>query len=144
MKRPTLAPVVARIGPAPLRKQSFPMLPWYPASFLSSTRGWSVTARGVYRELLDCQWELGALPADSADLQTLIGAIAGEWKYWPKLVESKFPVGADGLRRNETLERHRVRAIERSDKARQSAEEKWRQARAKLGRDQGGGGDANA
>jgi len=29
--------------------ESLPMLPWFPANFLSATRGWSVTARGVYR-----------------------------------------------------------------------------------------------
>ena len=142
MSRPR-APVVARIGPAPTPKKSFPMMPWYPASFLSSTRGWSVTARGVYHQLLDCQWEMSALPADASELQRLIGATNAEWKCWPILVEPKFPVCPDGLRRNDTLEQHRARAIERSDKATQSARERWEQERGRAPK-QGGSHDANA
>jgi hypothetical protein len=86
-------------------------MPWYPGRFLSSTRGWSVTARGVYRELLDAQWELGGLPATPAELQRLIGATTAEWKCWRGFVEAKFPIShADGLRRNQTLEQHRSRS----------------------------------
>jgi uncharacterized protein YdaU (DUF1376 family) len=128
MKR--LAPVVARINPASgaMTKKSFPMMPWYPASFMSSTRGWSVTARGIYRELLDCQWEMAGIAADPAELRRLIGATPAEWKNWP-LVEVKFPICPDGLRRNPTLEKHRQRSAERSEKAAASAHEKWRQER---------------
>jgi uncharacterized protein YdaU (DUF1376 family) len=104
---------------------SFALLPWFPANFMSSTRGWSVTARGIYRELLDCQWEIGGLPADPAALQRLVGATAAEWKSWPG-VEPKFPTCSDGLRRNPTLERHRAHSIERSMKAAASARERWR------------------
>lgn len=128
MKR---APVVARISPPPTEtvRKRFPMMPWYPANFLSSTRGWSVTARGIYRELLDCQWEMPeGLPADASALQRLIGATAAEWKSW-RIVESKFPIGTDGTRRNPTLEGHRARSIQRSIKAAESAAEKWRQQR---------------
>ena len=140
MKR---APVVARISPAPGKRKTFPMLPWYPANFISSTRGWSVTARGIYRELLDCQWEMPeGLPVDPGALQRLIGATAAEWKSWP-LVEPKFPVSADGLRRNPTLEKHRAHATHRSEKAAASAAEKWRQERARSAHDRGSS-DANA
>lgn len=140
-RRPTLAPIVVRINPAPPVRKSFPMLPWYPASFMSSTRGWSVTARGIYRELLDCQWEKPeGLPTDPATLQRLIGATNAEWKSWP-IVEPKFPIGADGTRRNPTVERHRARAAERSEKAAASAAEKWRRQRA---RNVHGDSDANA
>lgn len=126
MKR--LAPVVACIDPAPAVKKSFPMLPWYPASFMSSTRGWSGTARGIYRELLDCQWEMAGPPADASELRRLIGATPAEWKARP-IVDGKFPVCPDGLRRNPTLEQHRHRAIDRASKAAASAREKWRQQR---------------
>jgi uncharacterized protein YdaU (DUF1376 family) len=105
-------------------RKSLPMLPWFPASFLSSTRGWSVTARGIYRELLDCQWEQGGLPSDPKELQALIGATRPEWKEWPR-VESKFPVCADGRRRNPRLERHRLNSIERSHKAHAAAQKRW-------------------
>lgn len=136
------APVVARIGPAPQEKTSFALLPWYPSSFLSSTRGWSVTARGIYRELLDCQWDMGGLPSEGAELRQLIGATSTEWKAWP-LVEQKFPLCADGLRRNTKLEEHRQRSVERSRKAADSAREKWRKAREGLPA-RGGEHDANA
>lgn len=137
-KRPTLAPVVARINPATPGRKSFPMLPWYPANFMSATRGWSVTARGIYRELLDCQWEKPeGLPADPAALRQLICATVAEWKSWP-VVEGKFPIGADGVRRNATLERHRARASERSAKAAESAAEKWRQQRQRIAKQEGG------
>ena len=119
-----MAPVVGRIMPAPQAKASFPMLPWYPASFHSSTRGWSIGARGVYRELLDCQWELGGLPADAGALRRLIQATPAEWRTWPQ-VDSKFPICADGLRRNARLERHRANAQMRSDAARESALARW-------------------
>jgi len=132
-----VATVVARISPAPAPKASFPMLPWYPASFHSATRGWSITARGIYRELLDAQWELGGLPAEAAALRRLIQASPTEWRSWAQ-VEAKFPIGADGLRRNVTLERHRAHAQKRSDDARKSARARWNNAT------QGKPSDANA
>lgn len=119
------APVVARINPAPApRAISFALMPWYPSSFISATRGWSVTARGIYRELLDTQWEIGGLPVNSSELQRLIGATNYEWKAWA-IVEPKFPMCSDGLRRNARLEQHRSHSIERSKKAAASARERW-------------------
>jgi len=95
-----------------MKPSGLPFMPWFPARFLSSTRGWSVTARGVYRELLDCQWESpNGLPAAPAELQQLIGATSAEWKAWPGQVETKFPIDADGRRRNPTLEQHRAKSL---------------------------------
>lgn len=85
-------------------------LPWFTRDFMSATRGWSVTARGVYRELLDASWDMGGLPADPAQLRQLIGATPTEWRAW-KQVEAKFPIGDDGLRRNPRLEQHREKAL---------------------------------
>jgi uncharacterized protein YdaU (DUF1376 family) len=98
-----------------------PYLPWFPGRFLSSTRGWTVTARGIYRELLDAQWDRGALPANPAELRQLIGATAAEWKCWPLLVEAKFPLGEDGQRRNPTLEEHRSRSWDLRERHRKGA-----------------------
>lgn len=93
------------------------MMPWFPPDFLSSTRGWSVTAKGVYRELLDAQWELGDLPEGSEELRVLIGATKAEWKAgWPKC-EAKFPL-IDGRRRNPRLEEHRSKSTRLSEKRR--------------------------
>lgn len=83
------------------------MLPWFPGDFMRSTRGWSVTAKGVYRELLDAQWDLGKLPHDPEKLRVLIGATPEEWaRGWP-LCESKFPGRLGRCRLNPTLELHR-------------------------------------
>jgi uncharacterized protein YdaU (DUF1376 family) len=123
--KPPLAPVIGKIGPAPAGKiVSFALLPWYPASFYSSTRGWSLIARGIYRELLDTQWEIGGLPVDPFELQRLVGATKAEWKHWPT-VEPKFPTCSDGLRWNSKLERLREHSIERSKKAAASARQRW-------------------
>lgn len=88
-----------------------PFLPWYPSNFLSSTRGWPLIARAIYRELLDAQWELEGLPAEPSELREMIGASAPEWKFWRQFVERKFPIGEDGLRRNPTLEEHRAKSL---------------------------------
>jgi uncharacterized protein YdaU (DUF1376 family) len=86
-------------------------LPWYCGDFMSSTRGWPVTAKGVYRELIDCQWDLGYLAEDPDELRILIGATPAEWRIaWTPWVEQKFPVGLDGHRRNARLEVHRDKA----------------------------------
>jgi uncharacterized protein YdaU (DUF1376 family) len=87
------------------------MMPWFPGDFMRSTRGWSVTARGVYRELLDAQWDMGGLPQNPIELAEMIGATSKEWAAsWSKC-ESKFPIDQDGQRRNWTLESHRTRSL---------------------------------
>lgn len=95
--------------------ESLAMMPWFPRDFLAATRGWSVTASGVYRALLDAQWDLGLLPNDPQTLKELIGATTREWNAgWTKC-EAKFPV-VDGGRRNERLELHRAKALRLSEK----------------------------
>jgi uncharacterized protein YdaU (DUF1376 family) len=86
-------------------------LPWYTRDFMSATRGWSLTAKGLYRELLDAQWDMGSLPSDPHDLQQLAGATAAEWRTWDQFVATKFPLCADGRRRNSRLEQHRQKAL---------------------------------
>jgi uncharacterized protein YdaU (DUF1376 family) len=95
----------------------FARMPWYPRDFASSTRGWPLVARGVYRELLDSQWDLGGvthggiLPEDEDALRMLAGATAPEWRIaWP-LVEPKFPLVTGG-RQNSRLEAHRRAAVD--------------------------------
>lgn len=92
--------------------KSMAMLPWWPGAFMSATRGWSVTARGVYRELLDAQWDMGTLPADPVELQRVIGATAPEWEEgWAKCA-SKF-IGVPGGLQNPRLEEHRMDSLNR-------------------------------
>jgi uncharacterized protein YdaU (DUF1376 family) len=97
--------------------ESLSMMPWFPRDFLASTRGWSVTATGVYRALLDAQWDLGLLPNDPQTLKELIGASTREWNAGWKKCEAKFPV-VEGGRRNERLELHRAKSLRLSEKRR--------------------------
>lgn len=85
------------------------MMPWFPGDFMRSTRGWSVTAKGVYRELLDAQWDMGDLPADPEELRATIGATAEEWDLGWKKCEAKFPIKRSA-RRNLRLETHRAKS----------------------------------
>jgi uncharacterized protein YdaU (DUF1376 family) len=99
----------------------FAKMPWYPRDFASSTRGWPVTARGIYRELLDVQWDMGSLPENPRELQMIAGATSLEWKRaWP-LLEPKFPVGEGGRRRNARLESHRLKALNTTEQRRAGA-----------------------
>lgn len=98
--------------------ESLTMMPWFPRDFLSATRGWSVTAKGVYRELLDAQWEMGTLPKQAENLRKTIGASLREWNQGWKLCECKFPIVGEG-RQNERLEQHRAKSQRLSEKRRE-------------------------
>jgi uncharacterized protein YdaU (DUF1376 family) len=96
------------------------MLPWFPGDFMRSTRGWSCTCRGIYRELLDAQWDLGELPEKPDELRDLIHARFDEWsEAWPKCAP-KFPI-ISGRRINKRLETHRHRALELTAKRQKGA-----------------------
>lgn len=97
---------------------------WFPMwgrDFLAGTLGWTAEERGHYTVLLITQWEQGSLPDDVKRLELISPGIRS---CWPQ-VESKFPVWSDGRRRNNRLEHERSKAHERSDKARQSASQRW-------------------
>jgi uncharacterized protein YdaU (DUF1376 family) len=129
MKRPTLAPVIATIKPAINPAKVFVMMPHFPETFFSTTRGMSVTERGIFQQLLDAQWMKFGLPSDPADLKKLLGATSAEWKSWPQ-VAPHFPISNnDGLRHNLKLEADRAVAIEKYKAKRRAAdttnEKRW-------------------
>ncbi len=105
----------------------FPRMPWYPRDFASSTRGWPLIARAVYRELLDAQWDIGGLeegtlPDDEEQLRQIARASSAEWRVaWP-FVGPKFP-RVSGGRRNARLEQHRQQSL-RQYRARQRGADK--------------------
>lgn len=110
-------------------KPQFACLPWYPRDFASATADWSLAERGLYRELLDQQWDLGSLPADHSKLRMLVRVTPQEWRMaWPT-VSKKFEVGEDGRLRNLRLEVHRCKSIEkhgkRSDAGKKGNEKRW-------------------
>lgn len=73
-----------------------------------------MTARGVYRELLDAQWDMGTLPAEPTDLQRVIGATSQEWTEGWGRCASKFEPVSGGLR-NPRLEEHRADSLKRRE-----------------------------
>jgi hypothetical protein len=113
---PKLATVIGKIDsasrPEPNHTPQMAKLPWYPRDFASSTRGWPLLPCGALRELLDAQWDMGSLPADLHELRPLSRATPAQWKVVWKYIEPKFPIGADGRRRNPRLETHRSKQID--------------------------------
>lgn len=102
--------------------------PWYPSDWLSETRGWSLLERGLRHELLDCQWDLGTLPASPGELQALVSASPAEWRQaWPR-VQASFP-RVNGGRQNARLaalreDRQRAYA-RRRDAAQRTNHARW-------------------
>lgn len=116
--------------------KGLPMLPWFTGDFMRSTRGWPLLVRGAYRELLDAQWDMGALPVEPIELQGLIGATDAEWQIIWRYCERKFPIldgsaiaGQCGARANPKLEQVRRDAIEysqeRSESGKRGAAARW-------------------
>ena len=100
------------------------MTPWFPffgRDFLAATIGWTAEERGHYLTLLIVQWEQGSLPDDTKRLELISPGLKGSWK----TVSEKFPVWKDGRRRNTRLEHERSKSHERSERARQSASQRW-------------------
>lgn len=72
--------------------------PWFAGDWRRSedVRTMTMEQRGLYRELLDEQWETGSLPAKPDVLARLVGASAKEWaRCWPA-VSPKFILNAEG------------------------------------------------
>lgn len=91
-------------------------LPLFCRDFLMSTIGWTATQRGHYLTLLMVQWDAGSLPQDLDALERISDGISEAWN----LLEDKFPVAKDGLRRNMRLEEHRTTAVEIRKKRREN------------------------
>ena len=51
--------------------ESLPWMPWFPRDFRSSTIGWPLIAKAIYRELLDAQWDMERLPIDPDKLRRI-------------------------------------------------------------------------
>jgi len=83
-------------------------LPLYVRDFLTSTIGWTAEERGHYLMLLMISWDRGGLPADLPGLERISPGVTACWG----LLEGKFPVADDGLRRNPRLEGHRSKALD--------------------------------
>jgi uncharacterized protein YdaU (DUF1376 family) len=90
--------------------------PWYPRDFNTSiaVRSMSLTARGIYRELLDIQWESERLP-NAKRLLSVLQATDKQWEEFAPFLDELFPNG-----QNIRLKEMRDLAIAKSRKARES------------------------
>jgi len=81
---------------------------WYPRDFIASStvRKMSLTAQGVYRALLDVQWEDGAVPTDYDEACLIIRANQQEAESFRPFFQKCFP---DGL--NAKLDEQRAQSI---------------------------------
>ena len=102
-------------------------IPLFGRDFFASTATWTAEEVGHYIRLLIIQWESGGLPAEPQRLELVSPGLGRVWG----LLETKFPVWEDGLRRNQRLEEHRERAAE------------LKEARAEAGRSGGLARQAN-
>ena len=81
-----------------------PSFPHYARDWYIATRGLSAAARGAFIDFMSVSWIQGGVPADPDELRKIACMERAEWRrVWPEL-EAKWPVGADGLRRNPKLE----------------------------------------
>lgn len=106
----------------------YPWYPWYVNKwFLSQSRSMTLEQRGLYRELIDYQWNEKVLPEDEETLQRIAAASAVEWKRaWPA-VRRKFEKvdgGLANLRLEEIREEQMIKAQAASAKAKKANEAK--------------------
>lgn len=101
-----------------------PYFPFYYRDFMVSTGEMTDAEVGKYLRYLIHQWEKGSIPNDPSMIQT----IRFDSHLWETL-ESKFPLGDDGRRRNPRLEEIRLERDEyiekRSAAGKVGAEARW-------------------
>jgi len=100
-------------------------LKFYGSDFLNATASWTMEERGVYVTLLWYSWVNGGLPADIDRIERMAPGAKACWQ----VLESKFPIASDGLRRNPRQERDRATMRAKSESAaergRRGAEQRW-------------------
>jgi uncharacterized protein YdaU (DUF1376 family) len=104
--------------------------PWYVGEWMSSgtARAMTLEQRGLFRELLDHQWNEGSLPADETQLQRLASATPEEFsRSWP-IVKQRF-TPRKGRLCNGRLEEIRKDQLTKSRKqsaaAKKAAKARW-------------------
>jgi uncharacterized protein YdaU (DUF1376 family) len=97
-------------------------MPFHHKDWLSSStvRMMSLTAQGIYMNLILTQWEDEHLPAEQGDLKLLVKATDDEWKSFERFVDQCFPVCEDGFRRNNRVAEERLEIEARVEKNRQN------------------------
>ena len=108
-----------------MTKRAKAWMPLYVSDFLIGTLGWEADAVGHYIRLLLIQWDKGELPAEVQQWEVFSHGIT---KY-EDILMSKFPICADGKRRNFRLEEERTKAQEvyqnRVNAGKEGARKRW-------------------
>jgi len=96
--------------------------PWFPRDFTTSivVRSMSFTARAIYRELLDIQWEHGCLTSVERMLN-IIGATSQQWTEFAPYMDELFPNGVNP-KLHELREDAKKRQLSKSLAGKKSAE----------------------
>ena len=70
---------------------------WYPRDFISSStvRRMSYLAQGIYRALLDLQWEDGSVPTDMSEVAQILRLNEHEQSEFEPFLSTVFPDGAN-------------------------------------------------
>ena len=90
-----------------MSNRDLPMMPWYPDQFAASTSTWTWLERGLYRTLLDLQWQTNVLPADEKRLARACGIDVRTFRKLWETVRGKFQTVEGGGLQNFRLEEHR-------------------------------------
>jgi len=100
-------------------------MPLYVSDFLIATLGWEADAVGHYIRLLAIQWDKGSIPSDPEQWEALSHGV----NQHREMLEEKFPISADGFRRNLRLEEERLKAQKVYSKkvaaGREGAKKRW-------------------
>ena len=107
------------------KSNSAPWISFYGEDFYRSTNGWTLLERGAYMFLL---WESWVCDGLNPDPQRIFRSDPDIEALWP-LLEPKFPIAADGRRRNPRLEAIRSTMINMSNRkstaGRSGASNRW-------------------
>ncbi len=111
----------------PERSEGAPLafLKFYGSDFLNATAAWTMEERGVYITLLWYSWVNGGLPGDIERIDRMAPGAKACWS----VLDSKFPISQDGMRRNARQERDReamrAKSLSAAERGKRGAEQRW-------------------
>ncbi len=102
-----------------------PFFAFFASDFVSGTHYMTPAAVGSYIRLLCHQWQTGTVPADMTLCGRICGCTADDFiAVWSEL-QDKFDTTPSGDYQNPRLEAERQRTLEKSRKAKESADKRW-------------------
>jgi uncharacterized protein YdaU (DUF1376 family) len=102
-----------------------PAFQFYANDFLGATITWDAIACGMYIRLLCTQWVNGSIPDDQRRIAKAAGVDLSELQREWHLLEPKFPLDAEGTRKNLRLEEVRQRQSDVSNARKEAANTRW-------------------